>query len=113
MAYFYFSFNSVTISRLIEINNQAFGGNRPNVTKVYITHGELDPYRSVGVLEPFGDEIYVDIIPSELFYVNWRVKVNKSLYLLIFQIIRPMQRYFHKQQKPAMRSVVSKLVLEN
>lgn len=63
------SFTSTTISRLIGINNQAFGGNRPNVTKVYFTHGELDPYRSVGVLEPFADEIYVDIIPSELFSV--------------------------------------------
>lgn len=44
--------------------NQIFGGRRPNVTNVYFTVGEYDPTKDLGVLESYGDTIYVDIIPG-------------------------------------------------
>lgn len=60
-----FSFTSANIDQMIDNHNRQFGGTSPNVTRVYITDGELDPFQVIGVLEPFGPLVYVDIIPSK------------------------------------------------
>lgn len=50
---------------MMDNTNEMFGGYRPNVTRVYFTDGDLDPAKTLGIQEPFGEEIYVDIIPSK------------------------------------------------
>lgn len=58
------------MEQMISQTNQLFGGLTPNVTKVYFTDGELDPARSIGVLESFQEGIYVDLIPGTLITVQ-------------------------------------------
>lgn len=62
------SFTASNIIHMMDNTNRIFGGLSPNVTKVYFT--ALDPAKSIGVMEPFGEEIYVDMIPSKCSYLN-------------------------------------------
>lgn len=58
------SFNPSTILIMMNNTNRIFGGLTPNVTRVYFTDGDLDPAKTIGVLEPFAEQIYVDLIQS-------------------------------------------------
>lgn len=49
------------IQKRLDNTNKIFGGLRPEVENVYMTHGQLDPWRSVGL----EDENQVTIIPSK------------------------------------------------
>lgn len=62
------SFNPSSMLVMMDNTNRIFGGLTPNVTKVYFTDGDLDPAKTIGVTEPYADEIYVDMIPSESEY---------------------------------------------
>lgn len=64
------SFTASNIIHMMDNTNRIFGGLSPNVTKVYFTDGALDPAKSIGVMEPFGEDIYVDMIPSKCSYLN-------------------------------------------
>lgn len=59
------SFTASTILQMMDNTNRIFGGLSPNVTNVYFTDGALDPAKTIGVLEPFNEDVYVDLIPSE------------------------------------------------
>eukprot|EP00099_Drosophila_melanogaster_P013078 NP_001287406.1 uncharacterized protein Dmel_CG3734, isoform B [Drosophila melanogaster] len=48
------------ISNQVSITNQFFGGLFPNVENVYLTHGQLDPWRAMGIQ----DETQATIIPE-------------------------------------------------
>ena len=43
-----------------------FGGFNPSVSNVYSTHGELDPWQSIGVQEEMDASSPVVVLPSEL-----------------------------------------------
>jgi len=49
------------ISNQVSITNQFFGGLFPNVENVYLTHGQLDPWRAMGIQ----DETQATIIPGD------------------------------------------------
>lgn len=45
-------FTNETIHQKVENTNKDFGGLNPNVKNVYITHGQLDPWSSMGIRDP-------------------------------------------------------------
>lgn len=58
--------------------NEKYGGLNPAVTNVYFTHGELDPWKPVGVLNDLAEDAPATVIPCNNFFNN-----NKDIALLI------------------------------
>lgn len=50
------AFSNYTAHQTSDRLNVAHGGLRPEVTNVVFTHGELDPWRTIGVLEDLRDD---------------------------------------------------------
>lgn len=45
-------FTNEFINQQIDQTNAVFGGLKPEVENVYITHGQLDPWRAMGIQSP-------------------------------------------------------------
>lgn len=61
--------------------NGVFGGKQPAVSKVIFTHGELDPFRSLGVQSDLNDESPVIVIPRKFVY---NIIIHFCLYYMFF-----------------------------
>jgi len=51
------------VERNVLRSNVRFGGFNPQVTNVYFTHGQLDPWHPMGVLEDVNDSSPVTMLP--------------------------------------------------
>lgn len=64
-------------SKQIEANakrvNDLYGGFSPNVTNVYITHGQLDPWRAMGRQTDLNSEAPAVIIPCKFLFLKSKV----------------------------------------
>lgn len=89
-------FNPSSILQMMDNTNRIFGGLTPNVTKVYFTDGDLDPAKTIGVLEPFAEEIYVDFIPSKRGVRPMRPVICNNI--LYFQTLQQVPRFLYQQQ---------------
>lgn len=59
--------------------NRIFGGLNPGAYRLFLTHGELDPFRSLGPTNDINPLSPVVVIPSELKYF-----LNNDLMFIIF-----------------------------
>ena len=50
----------------IAATNQFFGGLNPHVTRVFLTHGEMDPRRNLGPSEDLNEDAPVVVMSREL-----------------------------------------------
>jgi hypothetical protein len=50
---------------LIDLTNQHFGGLNPNTNRIIITHGEMDPLRTLSPLTDLNDQARVIVINCE------------------------------------------------
>lgn len=60
-----FSFTNRTLPNIINRKNTLYGGLNPAVTNVIITHGELDPWRAMGIQKNLNRLSPVIIIPGK------------------------------------------------
>lgn len=60
---FLYSFDLTKIERNVERSNTQYGGFNLHVTDVYFTHGDLDPWHPMGILEDLNESSPVTIIP--------------------------------------------------
>lgn len=72
----YYSFSNASAHAASDRLNVAHGGLSPSVTNVIFTHGNLDPWRTIGVLEDVNPEATVLIIDGK--YI-----CKRSLYSII------------------------------
>lgn len=57
------SFRSTIIEQNVRRTNTRFGGFNPAVRNVYFTHGDLDPWHPMGILEDLNESSPVRVIP--------------------------------------------------
>lgn len=66
-------FNGTFTKEIIEQNviktNLEYGGLQPNVTNVYSTEGQLDPWRPVGIEEDLNENAPAYVIPCRFLYI--------------------------------------------
>lgn len=56
-------FDGRSIETAVSRTNVVFGGLSPNIRNVYFTHGQLDPWRAMGVQTDVNESSPVDVIP--------------------------------------------------
>lgn len=56
------------MERNFEATNIKYGGSNPEVSKVYFTYGDLDPWKAVGVSNYTAEKTPTNYIPRELLY---------------------------------------------
>lgn len=90
------AFNNVTAHRSADRINVAHGGLNPAVTNVVFSHGELDPWRTIGILEDLNESSPAIIIENASQAADLRrYSPNDSQELLdARQRIRELIRYW-------------------
>lgn len=88
------SFKNSLFERNINHTNDIYGGFNPAVSNVYFTHGSLDPWHRMGVLNDLNKNSPSTVIPgiskrqSHLhFYEKNQLLNNLNLYLQEFRIV--------------------------
>ena len=63
--FYLISFNPEDVHRNIERTNVIYGATNPRVNNVYSTHGEIDPWRPMGVQEDINESSPTVILPRK------------------------------------------------
>lgn len=57
-------FNNNTIHANIRATNLKYGALEPQVTNVYFTHGDVDPWSALGIKEDYNENAPADVVPG-------------------------------------------------
>lgn len=59
----------------INRTNQMYGGLNPQVSRVFFTHGQLDPWRLVGIQENLNEHAPATVVPCKLKYFDGAFRI--------------------------------------
>lgn len=73
------------MTNYISRKNSLYGSLQPDVTRVFITHGSIDPWHRMGILTTLNPQTPVAIIPgashcNDLKAINWQNDTKDMLY---------------------------------
>lgn len=73
------------MANYISRKNSLYGSLRPDVTRVFITHGSVDPWHRMGILTALNTQTPVAIIPgashcNDLSAINFQKDTKEMLY---------------------------------
>lgn len=73
------SFTPEIVHRNVDRTNVIYGELNPSVRNVYSTHGQLDPWRAMGVQEDINEFSPTVILPRKSLFIQRKVRLTRNV----------------------------------